>query len=157
MHNARRTKPSEGTASERFPTHRAPTDTRWHKCIATSDRLKSARDQARKFLVENAVSPRYADDIVLTLSELLSNALTSGVTAGMVTVELNCQRPHLITLTVTNKRSTQPATHFPPPSTEMPGPGIDHGRGLPLVAALASRLSIDGRLGTTRVQADFVC
>ncbi len=157
MNIVRRTTPYEGTASEKFPAHRGPTNTHWSTCIETSDRLKWTRDQARKFLSESAVSPRNADDIVLTLSELLSNALASGATAGTVTAELNCQRPRLIKLTVTNKRSTQTSTPFPPPSTEMPRPGIDHGRGLPLVAALASRLSIDERLGSTRVRADFVC
>jgi anti-sigma regulatory factor (Ser/Thr protein kinase) len=157
MNIARRTTPHEGTASERFPTHRGPTDSHWSTRIATSDRLKPTRDQARRFLVEHAVPPRYADNIVLTLSELLSNALTCGETAGMVTAELSCQRPHLIKLTVTNQRSTQASSEFPPPSTEMPNPGREHGRGLPLVASLASRLSIEGKLGSTRVRADFVC
>jgi anti-sigma regulatory factor (Ser/Thr protein kinase) len=153
---ARRTTPYEGTASGRFPTHRVSTDTHWSACIGTYDRLKSTRDQARKFLFENAVSPRDTEGIVLTLSELLSNALASGDTAGMVRAELDCQRPHLVKLTVMNKTSTQASAHFRPVSTEMPCPGIDRGRGLPLVAALATRLSIDGRLGSTRVRADFV-
>jgi anti-sigma regulatory factor (Ser/Thr protein kinase) len=153
---ARRTAPCEGTASERFPTHRGRKDMCWSSCIATSARLKSTRDQARQFLVANAVSPTCADDIVLTLSELLSNALASGQPGGTVTAALNCVHPHLVKLTVMNQSSFEPVSAFLPAITEMPGPEIDHGRGLPLVAALATRVSIDGSPTSTRVQADFI-
>jgi anti-sigma regulatory factor (Ser/Thr protein kinase) len=131
-------------------------DARWSTCIATSDRLKSTRDQARAFLVANAVSPKCVDDIVLTLSELVSNALASGPPGATVTAELDCLELRLVKLTVTNPRSAGFAKVFLPDHTEMPGPDIDHGRGLPLVAALATRVAIDGLPTSTRVQADFV-
>lgn len=152
----RRTTPCEGTASARFPTHRSREDTRWSVCIATSDRLKSTRDQARQFLGANAVPLPCADDIVLTLSELLSNALASGQPGGTVTAELDCLNPHLVKLTVTNQSSVEPANGLLTGHTEMPGPEIDHGRGLPLVAVLATRVSIDGLPSSMRVQADFI-
>lgn len=97
-----------------------------------------------------------ADDIVLTLSELLSNALASGQPGGTVTAELDCLHPRLVKLTVTNQRSVDPAEGLWPGLTEMPGPEIDHGRGLPLVAVLATRVSIDGPPSSTRVHADFI-
>jgi anti-sigma regulatory factor (Ser/Thr protein kinase) len=152
----RRTSPGEGTASARFPTHRGEEGTRWSLCITTPDRLKSTRDQARKFLAANAVRLPCAEDVVLTLSELVSNAFASGQPGGTVTAELDCLHPHLVKLTVTNQRSPDPAERLSPGPTEMPGPEIDHGRGLPLVAALAARVSIDGLQGSTRVQADFM-
>jgi anti-sigma regulatory factor (Ser/Thr protein kinase) len=157
MNTPRRTTALEGTVSERFRSHRGPPKAHWSARIETPDHLKSTRDQARTFLIRNAVPPRNVDDIVLTLSELLSNALTSQETSGAVTAELDFERPRLITLLVTNERSTSHSSSFPSSPIEMPRPDVPRGRGLPLVAALASRVSIDQRLGSTQVRADFFC
>jgi anti-sigma regulatory factor (Ser/Thr protein kinase) len=153
---ARRTTPYEGTPSERFSTYRGFEDTLWTRLVVSANQMKSVRTAARQFLVANAVSETYADDIVLTLSELLSNGLASGQPGGTVTAELNCLHPNLVKLTVMNQGTLESAREFLPAITGMPGPEIDRGRGLPLVAALATRVAIDAMPSTTRVQADFL-
>jgi hypothetical protein len=156
MTAARRTPPHEGIPPERFRTHRELEDMLWTRLVVDTKQMRSVRMGALQFLVANAVSRTCADDVVLTLSELLSNGLASGLPGGTVTAELDCQHQHLVKLTVVNQNALESAREFLPAVTEMPGPEIDHGRGLPLVATLATRVTIDGQPSSTRVRADFL-
>ena len=130
-------------------------DKHWKTVVTTPAGLRSARDEAKHFLLRNSVSQTSSEKIVLTLSELLSNAIAGLAPGGLVTAELNCRRPHLVTLMVRNDLLDE-WPRLPGSLASMPPPDIPHGRGLPLVAALADRLSIDTRPGTMRVWADFV-
>ena len=155
MNIARRTKPGEGAISSRFCPQGKTVDKHWKTVVTKPDGLRSARTDARNFLLRNSVSPTCSDKIVLTLSELLSNAITGLASGGLVTAELNCRRPHLVTLMVMNDLLDE-WPRLPGSVGSMPPPEVPHGRGLPLVAALADRLSIDTCPGTMRVWADFV-
>jgi anti-sigma regulatory factor (Ser/Thr protein kinase) len=155
MSTARRTTPKDGTSCGTYRVGRPPPSTQWSRRILNGESLVSARRQARQFLVQQAFSTKLSDDIVLTMSELLSNALSGSPAGRAVTAEIDCRRAHLVELTVVNASWDEVSSRMALTSMEMPGADGDHGRGLPLVATLATRLTIDSRPGSVLVRADF--
>ena len=93
-------------------------------------------------------------DVVLVLSELVTNAIEASPEQGRVEVLIE-RSGATICLDVTNQAATV-APPWPPMTTvEMPTAVAVRGRGLPLVAALAARMSIDVGDELTRVRAEL--
>lgn len=93
-------------------------------------------------------------DVVLVLSELVTNAIEASPEQGRVEVLIE-RSGATICLDVTNQAATV-APPWPPMTTvEMPTAVAVRGRGLPLVAALAARMSVEVGDELTRVRAEL--
>lgn len=118
-------------------------------------RLASVRADVRRFLGNHGVSPLAVDSVVLVLTELATNGREAlGPSGGSVTVDVDCSRHDVVSLLVTNRPPGWPSGLALTPIA-MPGSDAERGRGLPLVAALAMRLSVDTSDRCTRVRAVF--
>lgn len=118
-------------------------------------RLASVRADVRRFLGNHGVPPLAVDSVVLVLTELATNGREAlGPRGGTVTVDVDCSRHDIVSLLVTNRPPGWPGG-APVAPIAMPGSDAERGRGLPLVAALATRLSVDTTDRCTRVRADF--
>ena len=117
-------------------------------------RLARLRADVRRFLSGHGVDAVAIDNVVLSLTELVTNGYEATTVDGQVAVELDCSRADVITLAVTN-RPARPTAPLALASVAMPGPDAARGRGLPLVAAFATRLSIDAGGERTQVRVDF--
>lgn len=122
--------------------------------LADPIRLARLRADARRFLAGHGVDAVAIDNVVLSLTELVTNGYEATTVNGDVTIELDCSKTEVISLAVTNEPA-RPTLAMALASVDMPGPDALRGRGLPLVAAFATRLSIDAGHDRTRVSADF--
>ncbi|MFI0238242.1 ATP-binding protein [Streptomyces sp. NPDC016845] len=98
---------------------------------------RSARHHVRNTARAWQLSPATTDDLVTVTGELVANALEHG---GGGTITLSCAlTADTVTLTVTNE--AEPGTQRPLPSAmpRLPSPDAEHGRGLLIVEALATR------------------
>ena len=112
------------------------------------------RADVRRYLAEQGVPEGRIGDVVLVLSELVTNAIEASPEQGRVEVLIE-RSGATICLDVTNQAATV-APPWPPMTTvEMPTAVAVRGRGLPLVAALAARMSIEVGDELTRVRAEL--
>lgn len=102
--------------------------------------LASARAWARRMLpdlLEHPMGDELAHDVELLLAELCSNAVRHG--DGLHEVHLHCDPP-TVRVTVSDRNTAQPVPHEHGTTSSAPS---DHGRGLILVQAIASRWGVD--------------
>jgi len=112
------------------------------------------RAEARAFLAEAMVTGRRVDDVVLVLTELVTNGCEAAGTAAPVSTILSVDG--MITIEVINgHRADSPDVMFQDTLT-MPNSDATRGRGLALVAALAARLSIETTPLFTSVRAEIL-
>lgn len=129
----------------------------WSQKVTPTAGLRPLRMQARRFLTEHRVAAGRIDDVILTLSELASNALAAADGPNAVVIaELDLVNPSTLKVAVTNTPSTVRLAAMQVRATDMPQPQVDHGRGLPLVALLASRVTIQNEDDSTTVTAEFL-
>jgi len=109
----------------------------WRIFPGTPDQVAHVRRYLRSQLAGHPA----LDDAMLTASELASNAIrhtASGHQGGMFAVHLTLASPHHIAVMVTDQGGPNQ------PRISHPGTGQDSGRGLEVVAALASLLITSG-------------
>lgn len=112
------------------------------------------RADVRRYLAGQGVPEGRIGDVVLVLSELLTNAIEASPEQGQVEVLIE-RSGATVFLDVTNQ-AVAIAPSWPLMSTvEMPTAFAARGRGLPLVAALAARMSIDVGEKLTHVRAEL--
>ena len=99
--------------------------------------------------------PGRVGDVVLALSELVTNGCEASTGAAPVLVTVSADAD-LIRLEVVNDRPVGPPGRPPITTVVMPDTDAARGRGLALVAALAVRLSIESSAVTTAVRADLL-
>lgn len=111
--------------------------------------LSVLRRAARRALEESGVERDAAQDVVLIISELVSNAITAADPSSWIGVALR-RSGAAITVTVDNDGVPLPAG-----MPELPAPDAPQGRGLAIVSSLAERVSTDHRDGRSRVSAIY--
>lgn len=102
----------------------------------------SARTWARQILpelLEHPVSDDLAYEVELLLGELCTNAVRHG--DGLDEVHLHCVPP-TVRVTVSDRNPAPPVLYD---HTTDPNTPVDHGRGLLLIQAIASRWGVDHR------------
>ncbi len=111
--------------------------------------LSTLRRSARRALDEAGLPRDACEDVVLIISELVSNAITAADASSWIGVALR-RAGAAITVTVDNDG-------VPPPSGTpvLPAPEAPQGRGLAIVSSLAHRVSTDHRDGRSRVSATY--
>ena len=92
-------------------------------------------------------------DIVLTMSELVSNSLVKHDRKDSIHVELDGRHTRVIRLTVIEDSLSASLPQLV--NTDMPHASEGHGRGIPLISRLAARLSFETANGRTTSTADF--
>lgn len=117
--------------------------------------VRRARREVARFLESNGVAPELSERALLVASELVTNALEASSPAEEIELVVTAGRS-VVTIDVENVCEVDPATIASIASVAMPAPFSERGRGLPLVAASATRLSITFRPGRVRVGADIV-
>ncbi|WP_326579464.1 ATP-binding protein [Actinacidiphila glaucinigra] len=109
--------------------------------------LGALRRRVRRALDRSAVPADAADEAVLVVSELVTNAVTHGTSPAELRLVLG-RGHHALRVEVTDAG--------PAPSGDREGvPPDEHGRGLPIVAALASDHGVSVRPGRTTCWADL--
>lgn len=143
------------TAESRRSTEPKPLRHRLRRGVPDPGRLAAVRADVRRFLADHGVPPLAVDSVVLVLTELATNGREAlGARGGTVTVDVDCSRRDVVSVLVTNRPPGWPAGATLAPIV-MPDSDAERGRGLPLVAALATRVSVDTTDRCTRVRADF--
>lgn len=115
---------------------------------ATSAHVGSARRRLRQTLGSARVDEAVADDVVLTASELVTNAVESARAGTQVTLEVTVE-PEVVVITIENEG---PAFHLVAPPS-LPGPHAVRGRGLAIAAILTEHLRTEHRDGHNLVTA----
>ncbi|MEU1542402.1 ATP-binding protein [Actinacidiphila glaucinigra] len=109
--------------------------------------LGPLRREVRRALDRSAVPEHAADEAVLVVSELVTNAVTHGTSPAELRLVLG-RESHGLRVEVTDAG--------PAPCGDREGvPPDEHGRGLPIVAALASDHGVSVRPGGTTCWADL--
>jgi hypothetical protein len=113
-------------------------------CTAVTGR--SVRQAVREPGTARRLGSDLSDDIALVATELVSNALRAGSVACSVILRIE---PQVIELRVSDDAAGEPRLGTP-------GPGDEHGRGLNIVAAVASTWGCDASPLGKAVWARFV-
>jgi anti-sigma regulatory factor (Ser/Thr protein kinase) len=100
-----------------------------HRFEASESAVIEARHLVSRHLTQLSVPERLIDDVVLTTSELLTNAIVHGL--GPIDMRLRANSREVL-LEVQDRATFQPRKLRPTTEDE-------HGRGLQIVAALADR------------------
>ncbi|MET9879491.1 ATP-binding protein [Actinacidiphila glaucinigra] len=109
--------------------------------------LGSLRRRVRRALDRSAVPEDAADEAVLVVSELVTNAVTHGTSPAELRLVLGREHRGL---------RVEVTDAGPVPSGDREdAPADEHGRGLPIVAALASDHGVSVRPGRTTCWADL--
>ena len=116
---------------------------------------RGVRAEVREFLGHAGVPPQRAGDVVLALSELVTNGCEAATGAAPVRVTVSVGAT-VVRIEVVNDRPVGSSDDPPIATVTMPGTDAARGRGLALVAALAVRLSIESNSVTTAVRADLL-
>lgn len=110
--------------------------------------VRDARDRMHK-IVTGWGFGLIADDLILCLSETLTNSITHSGHGGSVTVQA-WRRGTMVHVDVADRDGRSPRLVVPA-EAELPGPlppgsqPEDHGRGMYLIAALSSRWGVETR------------
>jgi anti-sigma regulatory factor (Ser/Thr protein kinase) len=111
--------------------------------------LSTLRRAARRALEAAGLTRNACEDVVLIISELVSNAITAADASSWIGVALR-RSGETITVTVDNDGAPLPAG-----TPVLPAPDAPRGRGLAIVSSLAHRVSTDHRDGRSRVSATY--
>lgn len=125
------------------------------RCPPDSVDIRAARRQVDRFLRSRHVTDELLDRSLLVASELLTNALEASPTAASIALAVSATEG-LVTVAVENICPLGPEAIAAIASVAMPPALADRGRGLPLVAAAAARLSFTFEPGVVRVSADLL-
>ena len=122
------------------------------RCPAEAPSIRTARRTLSAYL-EGRVSSDLVQRALLVASELLTNALEAS--GGTGDIELTAvERDGMLTLTVENACVAGPEIVRAFSTVTMPAAVAERGRGLPLVASVATRLSITFERGAEFIGAD---
>ena len=120
----------------------------------THDSQHLMRTEARTFLTQARVPGRRVEDVVLVLTELVTNGCEATGIAEPVSTVLSVNE--MITIEVINRRGTDSPDVTLQDTLAMPDSYAERGRGLALVSMLAARLSIETTPLFTVVRAEML-
>lgn len=125
------------------------------QCPPDTVDVRAARRHVDQFLRSRHVTDELVDRSLLVTSELLTNALEASPTTATIALAVSAT-DGLVTVAVENICPLGPEAIAAIASVSMPPAIADRGRGLPLVAASAARLSFTFEPGVVRVSADLL-
>jgi anti-sigma regulatory factor (Ser/Thr protein kinase) len=113
------------------------------------------RTDVRAFLSRAGVFGQRADDVVLVLTELVTNGIDAAQGAAPVSSVLSVE-PAMIIVEVTNPRRAHASALAIQQRLTMPSEDAERGRGLPLVSMLSARMSTETTPFVTVVRAEIL-
>ena len=128
---------------------------RWTSQVNSTGPLAPLRIELREHLARHRVDQSVGEDVVLVLTELVSNAQHACLSGTQVTIAVECSPTPPSVAVIVENVPAEGAVSSGPLRPQMPGPLAERGRGLALVAVLATHLSIDNDADLTRVRAEF--
>jgi anti-sigma regulatory factor (Ser/Thr protein kinase) len=142
-----------GDPSAAAPTASCSEPTR---CVMqhTKDSQRLMRTEARAFFTGAGIPARRVEDVMLVLTELVTNGCEAGGIAVPVSTILSVNE--MITIEVVNRRAADSPDITLQGTTVMPDMDAERGRGLALVSVLSARLSIETTPLFTVVRADML-
>lgn len=125
-------------------------------CPARPDELRNVRHRFGDFLEDHGLDRTVRDGALLVTAELLTNAFEAGPSDSSIEFAAAMSEA-VLAIEVTNRLSPDGIEAIQRlASIGMPDPTAERGRGLPLVAALATRLAVTLEAGAVRIRAELI-